>query len=111
VVRYRCHVGHSFSDEAMLAAQSTRLESSLWSAIRTLKEKAELSRRLGKRMGARGLHRTAKRLERAAADAEHDSELIRQLVLNVSADDPGDLTEPEAAEAAANVRPFTSGKA
>lgn len=98
VVRYRCHVGHSFSDEAMLAAQASRLESSLWSAIRTLKEKAELARRLSSRMEARGLRRAARRFEKAAAAAEHDSELIRQLLLNGSADDPVDVAEPETAE-------------
>jgi len=98
VVRYRCHVGHSFSDEAMLSAHSARLESSLWAAIRTLKEKAELARRLSARMGARGLRKTAKRFEQAAAAAEHDSELIRQLLLSGTADDPADVAESETAE-------------
>jgi two-component system chemotaxis response regulator CheB len=108
VVRYRCHVGHSFTDEAMLAAQAARLESSLWSAIRTLKEKAELARRLSTRMEARGMRRTARRFERAAAAAEHDSESIRQLLLNGSADDPGEGAELETPESeAALARPGT----
>jgi two-component system chemotaxis response regulator CheB len=98
VVRYRCHVGHSFSDEAMLTAQATRLESSLWAAIRTLKEKAELARRLSHRMEARGLRQTAHQFEKAAAAAEHDSELIRQLLLTGSADDPGHTAELEPPE-------------
>jgi two-component system, chemotaxis family, protein-glutamate methylesterase/glutaminase len=109
VARYRCHVGHSYSDEAMLAAQSTRLESSLWAAIRSLKEKAELSRRLSTRMGSRGLHQTAQQFEKAAAAAEHDSERIRQLVLSGSADDPGDMSEAEMTEAA-SPRPSASSK-
>ena len=109
VFRYRCHVGHSFLDEAMLAAQSSRLENSLWAAIRTLKEKGELARRLASRMNARGLLRAAKRFEQAGAAAERDSELIRQLVLNGTADDPGSLADTEAAEAEA-ILPPVSGK-
>jgi two-component system chemotaxis response regulator CheB len=110
VVRYRCHVGHSFSDEAMLAAQSIRLESSLWAAIRTLKEKAELARRLSTRMGARGLRRTAKRFEQAAVAAERDSEMIRQLLLSGSADDPADVAEADTAESEATLRTPASSK-
>jgi two-component system chemotaxis response regulator CheB len=110
VVRYRCHVGHSFSDEAMLAAEAARLESSLWSAIRTLKEKAELARRLSGRMEARGLRRTARQFERAAAAAEHDSELIRQLLLSGSADDPGDGAELEPLESGAALSGPASGE-
>ena len=110
VVRYRCHVGHAYSAEAMLTAQSGRLESSLWSAIRTLKEKAELARRLSARMGARGLHAAAKRFEEAAAEAERSSESIRQLLLSGTADDPGVVTDHEAAETNATLMRPASGK-
>jgi two-component system chemotaxis response regulator CheB len=110
VVRYRCHVGHSFSAEAMLAAQSTRLESSLWSAIRTLKEKAELARRLGARLSNRGLSTAAQRVEKVAHEAERDSEVIRQLLLSGSADDPGDGAMPESSQPNAILRPPSSGR-
>jgi hypothetical protein len=84
VVRYRCHVGHSFSDE--------------------------LARRLSTRMEARGLRQTARRFEKAAAAAEHDSELIRQLLLTGSADDPADLAEPDTAESESVLPRPASGK-
>ncbi|HEY7634488.1 MAG TPA: hypothetical protein VH763_03025 [Gemmatimonadales bacterium] len=99
MVRYRCHGGHAFSDEAMLSAPAARLESPLWSAIRTLKEKAELARRLSSRIEARGLRRLAHRSGKAAAVAEHGAEVIWEVLLSGSADDSGDVAEDEPAEA------------
>ena len=37
--RYRCHVGHSFTQEALLECQEKSLEEALWVSIRTLEEK------------------------------------------------------------------------
>lgn len=78
---FRCHVGHAYSEEALFAAQSRALEGALWSAVRALEEKAELSRRLAARSGARGLPRAAAQFEAAAREAEHGSGLIRQSLL------------------------------
>lgn len=110
VVRYRCHVGHGYSAEGMLTAQSAKLESSLWSAMRTLQEKAELARRLGARMKARGLPEAAKRFAEAMAEAERDSESIQRLLLTGTADDPGDVAEKETAEPKTMLRPPASGR-
>lgn len=40
--RYRCHVGHAFTQEALLKSQDTSLEEALWVSIRTLEEKRTL---------------------------------------------------------------------
>lgn len=48
LVRYRCRVGHAYSPASMLDAESDRVERALWSAVRTLKESAELCRRVAK---------------------------------------------------------------
>jgi two-component system chemotaxis response regulator CheB len=54
-LEYRCHVGHAYSAEALREAQSSALERSLWSALRALKESAELDDRLARRSEAHGL--------------------------------------------------------
>ncbi|WP_047545525.1 chemotaxis protein CheB [Psychroserpens sp. Hel_I_66] len=41
-VRYRCHVGHAFTQEALLRSQDSALEEALWLSIRTLEEKRTL---------------------------------------------------------------------
>ncbi len=71
---------------------------------------AELARRLSTRMEGRGLRRTASRFEKAATAAVHDSELIRQLPLSVSADDPVDVTEPETTDSKPVLSRPASGK-
>lgn len=43
---YRCHVGHAWTPDALLGARDGEIESALWVAMRSLQEKAKLSRRL-----------------------------------------------------------------
>ncbi len=80
-LHFRCHVGHAYSEEAVFASQSRALEGALWSALRALEEKADLSRRLAERSGRRGLPRAAAQFEAAAREAEHGSGVLRQILL------------------------------
>ena len=48
-LRFRCHTGHSFTTDALLAGQDEQLEEALWSAVRLLEEKANLYRHLASR--------------------------------------------------------------
>jgi two-component system chemotaxis response regulator CheB len=43
---YRCHVGHAWTADALLRARDDEVEEALWVALRSLQEKAKLSRRL-----------------------------------------------------------------
>lgn len=83
LLHYRCHVGHAFSEESLLAKQSDALEIALWGALRALEEKADLSRRLAERMRRRGgVPRAVQQFEATARDAEHGSNLIRASLLD-----------------------------
>lgn len=44
--RYRCHVGHSFTQEALLKSQEEKVEETLWVCLRTLEEKQILLNRM-----------------------------------------------------------------
>jgi two-component system chemotaxis response regulator CheB len=79
-IRYRCHVGHAFTAENMVTLQAQVLESALWSAIRTLEEKAELCQRLSERARNRGWKKSAARFSESSRQARHGSETIRQLL-------------------------------
>ena len=43
---YRCQVGHAWTADALLRAREKEVEVALWVAVRSLQEKAKLSRRL-----------------------------------------------------------------
>lgn len=44
--RFRCHTGHAFTEQALLAGLAENTENALWSAIRTLQEEAIFKRHL-----------------------------------------------------------------
>jgi two-component system, chemotaxis family, protein-glutamate methylesterase/glutaminase len=77
VVRFRCHVGHAYSVDSMQAEQGVALEAALWSALRSLEERAGLFRRLARRATA---SETADRFERKAADVDRHAEAVRQTI-------------------------------
>jgi two-component system chemotaxis response regulator CheB len=79
-VRYRCRVGHAWTAEALLAAQGSALERALWTALRTLEEKVELSRKLAALARARGSRQTSERYERQALETSEAAAVLRRQV-------------------------------
>ncbi|HEY3996985.1 MAG TPA: chemotaxis protein CheB [Mycobacterium sp.] len=65
---YRCHVGHAWTADALLGARDTEIEGALWVAMRSLQEKAKLSRRLADQVG-RGM--MSERYQAIANESEH----------------------------------------
>src|SRR5262245_33761662 len=61
VLRFHCRVGHTYSPDALYAAQDGRLEAALWAAIRSLEESASMARRLAQAARDRGATLTATR--------------------------------------------------
>jgi len=54
MIRYACHIGHTYTAEAMAAAQFDDMEKVMRSAERILNERAEFCRQMGERAGAMG---------------------------------------------------------
>jgi two-component system chemotaxis response regulator CheB len=81
VMRYRCHVGHNYSDQGLAANKADQLETALWTALRTLEEHAELRRRMAGRATASNLEAIAERYEEAADDAERRADVIREVLM------------------------------
>ena len=48
---YRCRVGHAWTADALLKARDEEVEGAVWVALRSLKEKATLSRRMAQKVG------------------------------------------------------------
>lgn len=70
---YRCRVGHAWTADALLRARDDEVENALWIAIRSLQEKAKLSRRLAEQVTP-GL--LSERYDAIAQEAEHATEVL-----------------------------------
>jgi two-component system chemotaxis response regulator CheB len=80
-LRFRCHVGHSFTAGPFLAEQTDYVENALWSAVRALEEKVTLTRQVAKRMNASGLHAAAKKYQEHADNLDKEVSTVRDLIL------------------------------
>lgn len=97
VLRFRCHVGHGYTAEALLADQSGNLEATLWSALRALEEQAALYRRMVARTDGAGLAVIAGKYAAARDDAEQRAAALRALLRRSV---PTPLEDPVAPSAA-----------
>jgi two-component system chemotaxis response regulator CheB len=79
-LQFRCHVGHAYSPESLMADHADGLERALWSAVRTFDEQAALLRRLKERRFSSPSHGTGSDLETRAVKFEADADAIRKLL-------------------------------
>ena len=82
LVRFQCHVGHAFSGESLVTAQSEALEAALWTALRALEESTALRRRMATRARERGMTAIAEAYEEHAHDSAARSAVIKQVLIN-----------------------------
>jgi len=80
LLRFRCRVGHVYSPDSMLAAQTDEVDRALWTALRTLEERAALSLRLAERARQREHHWVDKAFTQRAREAEVEAGQIRRLL-------------------------------
>ena len=53
ILRYRCHVGHAFSSDSLIDEQTEFIEKAVYTALRALKEKADIVRRVAGQFAGR----------------------------------------------------------
>ena len=80
LIGFRCHVGHIYQAETLLAEQDNALEGALWTAMRIFKERMLLSRQLAARERQRGNADSASRYDDQASVAERYVEVLQRLV-------------------------------
>lgn len=59
VNRYRCHIGHSYSEKDLVVKQSEVLESTLWIALRIMEERRNLLKKMEEDSAKKGFARMA----------------------------------------------------
>jgi two-component system chemotaxis response regulator CheB len=81
LARYRCHVGHGFTEDSLAVGQNGKVEEALWSALRALEESIELKKRMAERARGRTLPVIARSLDRDIAEYEARADALRELLL------------------------------
>jgi two-component system chemotaxis response regulator CheB len=75
-LRFACHVGHAYSIASLTEEQGRALETTLWSAVRALEERADMHRRLARRTSSsRGVI-----YEERAREAEEHALGLREML-------------------------------
>jgi two-component system chemotaxis response regulator CheB len=80
LLRFRCRVGHVYSPDSMLSAQTDEVDRALWTALRTLEERAALAHKLAERGRSRDYHWVDKAFTQRAREAETEANQIRSLL-------------------------------
>ena len=81
IVRFRCHTGHAFTENALLADITKCIEEDLWKAIRGLDESILLLQEMSGRSSSAG-EWAVKALHQRISDAKKHSEAIRKTLVS-----------------------------
>ena len=81
ILRFRCHTGHAYTVNSLLAEVNESIEEALWSAVRAIEEQMLLLRDVAQHVRHKGDAGEAEQLMRQAREAEQQVEFVRLAVL------------------------------
>jgi two-component system chemotaxis response regulator CheB len=87
-VRFRCRVGHAYSEETLVAAQEASVERALWTALRALEERGALLNKIADYARRRGHDTVAAMFVQKSQQLEDDVKALHEVVTNGRALDP-----------------------
>jgi two-component system chemotaxis response regulator CheB len=82
IVRFRCHTGHAFSLQTLLAEVSDSIDKGLWDTIRAIEERILLLRQISD-LAVAEENEEGTRFKNLADDAEASIKAIKKLVMDV----------------------------
>ncbi len=96
ILRFRCRVGHVYSSESMLAAQTDSVDRALWAALRSLEERASLTTKMAERARERQHGWVANAFEARAKEARQHAAVVREMLVNRTTghESPDENAEP-----------------
>jgi two-component system chemotaxis response regulator CheB len=78
--RYRCHVGHAFTQRALIEDQDEAFERALWVALRTLEERTNMLMSLAQNERDKSRHQSAAAYETQASESRTHVQTLRGLL-------------------------------
>jgi two-component system chemotaxis response regulator CheB len=82
LLRFRCHTGHAYSLNTLLAEVTQSIEESLWDGIRTIEASEMLMTHTAKHLREMNEHEAADLLLQKAEDAKRRGNLVRQALMS-----------------------------
>ncbi|MCD6062198.1 MAG: CheB methylesterase [Flavipsychrobacter sp.] len=81
-IRFRCHTGHAFSVDSLLATLTENIEESLWTAVRGVQESVMLLNHMGDHFAEVNQPKLAAMYFKKAKEAEERIRLVRKAVVD-----------------------------
>jgi len=86
LLRFRCHTGHAFGAQSLLATLNETTEDTIWSAVRALQEGAMLLEHLPQHARDAGQVNETNSLDREAQDKLEQARLVRKTLAHADRD-------------------------
>ena len=80
-----CHVGHLYSPRSLVEAQGAAVEAALWTALRSLEDRAALLHRMEQGALTRGQRRSSQMFRLQSQQAKEQADLLRGVVEEAAA--------------------------
>jgi two-component system chemotaxis response regulator CheB len=77
-LRFRCHTGHAFTADSLLAGLTESIDQSLWSSVRSLEENVMLLRHMAEYLAQNSRQKEAQRFATLADRVQLRADLVRQ---------------------------------
>ena len=100
VVRFRCHTGHAYSADSLLASVSESIEALLWGALRATDEAAMLLHHVGQHCEDAGDSKAAAEYRAKAEEALERGRVIRRMAIANEALDKARIEQAQELSAA-----------
>ena len=84
--RYRCHIGHSYSELDLLIKEQENIEKTLWIALRMMEERKHLLKRLASESTNKGLLTVAKDHRTRAEELERHIGVLKGILFKTKID-------------------------
>lgn len=81
--RYRCHIGHMYSEADLIIKQSEKVQSTLWVALRMMEERRMLMIKLADNGKKKGFSRVAEGYFEKSVEIEVHIERLKELLYNL----------------------------
>jgi two-component system chemotaxis response regulator CheB len=81
--RYRCHIGHAFSQNDLLKKQFEALNGTLWVALRMMEERKNLLKKITRQDESRNMHTLANLHADRARELEIHISNLKELLFNI----------------------------